>query len=285
MDAYQDRMREELSLQGYALSTQVRYLGLARHLAAHFGRHPAELDAEQIRAFFVYLDDAKGLSASSRNCYLAALQFLYTYVLDKPDLVQRLYYAKVRRNVPVVLSATELVAIFGAIRSLKHRAVLMAAYGAGLRIGEACKLHVGDIDSARMLIHVRIAKRGRARYVMLSRRLLETLRAYWRRSKPPGPALFPGRYKGTYVNADVVRWTLRTAAQEAGITKRVTPHVLRHCFATHLLEQGADIRLIQVLLGHGSIHTTAHYTRVSTAYLSKTPSPLDTLPEPEEQAG
>lgn len=281
MDVIADRMREELRLQGYALGTQKRYVNCARRLTAHFGRPPAELDAEQLRGFFVYLCEAKGLGASSRNCYLAAVHFLYTYVLDKPELVQRLYYAKVRRNVPVVLSATEVVAVFGAIRSLKHRAVILAAYGAGLRIGEACALHVGDIDSERMLIHVRIAKRGRSRYVMLSRRLLEALRTYWRRTRPPGPALFPGRDEGSYVNPDVVRWTLRTAAQEAGVKKRVTPHVLRHSFATHLLEQGADIRVIQVLLGHGSIHTTARYTHVSTAHLSKTHSPLDTLPSNE----
>jgi integrase/recombinase XerD len=155
--------------------------------------------------------------------------------------------------------------------------VAMTAYGTGMRVHEACSLRAGDIDSKRMLVHIRDGKRGRDRYVMLPERLLLCLREYWKAVRPPGDRLFPGRDPAGHIGADAVREAVRQAAVDAGITKRVAPHVLRHSFATHLLESGSDIRTIQVLLGHGSIRTTERYVKVSRAHVARSRSPLDLL--------
>ncbi len=172
------------------------------------------------------------------------------------------------------------------MRSLKHRVVLMLAYGAGLRISEVCSLQVADIDSQRMVIHVRDGKGGKDRYVMLGDRLLAVLREYWRLVKPPGSFLFPGTKGAPHLQPTTVQRMLQTVVATCGFSKRVTPHVLRHGFATHLLEAGTDIRTIQQLLGHASIRTTVRYTQVSTLQIGQTHSPLDRLdfppaPEPE----
>jgi integrase/recombinase XerD len=171
----------------------------------------------------------------------------------------------------------EIEAVFAHIESLRHRAILMAAYSARLRIMEAYRLYVGDLDSKRGLIHVRDAKHGRDRYVMLPTRLLGALREYWRVIRPPGPSLFPGDGRTGVITPHAVRRAQGAAVAKSGVTKRVTPHILRHSFATHLLEGGTDIRTIQVLLGHASIRTTAHYAQVSGRVIAATTSPLDRL--------
>lgn len=160
---------------------------------------------------------------------------------------------------------------------MKYRAIVLTAYGAGLRVGEVCTLMVGDIDSKRKLIHIRDTKHGQDRYVMLGERVLLTLRTYWRATKPAGPALFPGVRPGTCVSESAIRHALKRAATYCKLDKRVTLHVLRHSFATHLLELGTDVRVIQVLLGHSSITTTVRYTRVSSALVGRTKSPVDVL--------
>lgn len=270
MDAYLDRMRDDLLLKGYAPQTQQRYLEYARRLEARYQRHPAELTAEEVRSYLLELTD-QGLASRTRVCHVAALRFLYRTTLQLPEVVGQTWFPKVEKHVPVILGQTEVGRLFAAIRAIKYRAILMAAYGSGLRIGEACGLRSDHIDSELMVIHVPHAKRGRARYTVLSHRLLALLRTYWRRARPPGPELFPD------TGPDSVRVVLRSAVLCAGIKKRVTPHVLRHSFATHLFEAGVDIRAVQALLGHGSINTTAHYARVTTAHVARITSPLDEL--------
>jgi site-specific recombinase XerD len=182
---------------------------------------------------------------------------------------------------PDILSGSEVARVLAAVGSRKHRMVLMAAYGAGLRVSEACSLSVGEIDSARGVIHVRDGKRGRDRYVMLADRLLLALREYWRIERPAGTRLFPGRAPGGCVSQQAVRDALRKAVAVCGLTKRVTVHTLRHSFATHLLEGGTDLRTIQELLGHNSIRTTVGYLHVSAARIGRTKSPLDVLGTPD----
>ena len=223
------------------------------------------------------LIDERRASPASHKMHLAAVKFLYSVTLGRPEVAVRLPWPKVPRTLPDILDGDEVERLLCSVESLMHRAILMTAYGAGMRISEACSLGVGDIDSSRGLIHIRDGKRGRDRFVMLPRRLLVFLREYWRAVRPPGPRLFPGQKKGRSITPSAVRAALMKAVAAAAITKRVTPHVLRHCFATHLLEGGEDIRIIQVLLGHGSIRTTARYTQVSKLHIGGTQSPLDRL--------
>ena len=209
--------------------------------------------------------------------HVAAVKFLYGITLDRPEVAARVPWPRMPWKLPDILTPDEMVEVLAAIDSLMHRAIVMTAYGTGLRISEACALMTGDIDSKRGVIHVRDGKRGRDRFVMLPARLLDVLRAYWRAARPTGPALFPGQTPRGVISSNAVGRALHKAVKRTTINKRVTPHVLRHCFATHLLEGGTDIRIIQMLLGHGSIRTTARYTQVSTRHIAKTQSPLDRL--------
>jgi site-specific recombinase XerD len=210
--------------------------------------------------------------------YAGALSFLYGVVLERPEVMARVPRRKAPMKLPVLLSPADLVRLIAAVRSMAVRTVAMLAYGAGLRVSEACRIRVDDIDSRRMVLHIREAKRGRERYVMLSPRLLEALRAYWRAQRPVGPALFPGRCGNETMARATVCKALRKAARECGIAQRVTPHLLRHGFATDLLEQGVDLRTVQVLLGHASISSTIRYVHVTTARVKHVVSPLDRLP-------
>jgi len=185
--------------------------------------------------------------------------------------------------VPEILSGTEVTSLLDAIESLKHRAIVMTAYGAGLRVSEVCALRVDDIDSGRMTIRVRHGKGDQARYVPLPERVLFLLRRYWVCERPGKEWLFPGQQKGCPISAASVRFHLTAAAQKTGLAKKVTPHVLRHTFATHLLELGTDVRVIQMLLGHRSIRTTVRYTRVSRDLVAKTKSPVDVLGTPKQK--
>jgi site-specific recombinase XerD len=178
---------------------------------------------------------------------------------------------------PAILSGSEMDRLLDAIDSITYRAIVMTAYGSGLRISEVCTLHVSDIESRRMLIHVRNAKGGRDRYVTLPERVLLVLRRYWKVQRPQGPELFPGQRGATCISASAVRCNLHAAARTANLGKRVTPHCLRHSFATHLLELGTDLRVIQMLLGHRSIRTTVRYTRVTDKHLGRITSPVDVL--------
>lgn len=282
MGILRDRMEADLQLRNFRPGTQAIYLRCARKLVEHYRRSPAELGEGEVRAYLLHLRNERGLSPATLRVYTAALKFLYEVTLGRPSVVSSLGSPRVAFRLPEVLSGSEVERLLGALRSAKHRAVASTLYGAGLRVGEACRLSVEDIDSRRMLIHVRDGKGGRNRYSVLSPRLLLVLREYWRCERP-GALLFPGFTHSGTVSAEAVREALRRAARRGGIRKRVTPHVLRHSFATHLLETGTDIRTIQVLLGHRSIRTTQLYSQVSGAMIARTESPFDLIGTPRGQ--
>jgi len=247
-------------------------------------RPPEVMGGAEIKEFILHLMDNECAGLARLKMHIASLKFLYTHTLDRPEEVVRLPWPKVPRTLPDILSGREAETLLVSVDSLKHRAVLMTTYGAGLRVTEACTLHIADIDSQRMLIHVRDGKRGRDRYVMLPERLLLVLREYYRACRPAEPYLFPGQSADRPISAATVRKAVKRAAQKVGLRKRVTPHSLRHAFATHLLENGEDVRVIQALLGHSSIRTTARYTQVSRRHVGRTQSPLDVLGTDKAQA-
>jgi integrase/recombinase XerD len=284
MGTVHDRMEVDLRLKNYADGTVDQYLRCATAFVRQVKRSPVKVSGEAIRKYVLKMGEER--SPATVKMHVAAIRFLYEVTLRCPHLVVGLHFPKVPHKLPDILSPEEVWRLLEAIEPPKYRAVLMTAYGAGMRISEACSLLTTDIDSARGVIHIRGGKRDRDRYVMLSKVLLATLREYWRIYRPTPPVLFPGERAATCVSDSTVRKTLREALAKARITKRVTPHSLRHAFATHLLEDGADIRTIQMLLGHGSIRSTARYTQVSVAHICKTPSPLDRLPSaPGGQGG
>lgn len=277
MGKLKKKMADDLELRAYRPSTVEIYLRQAERFAQHFMKSPADMGELEIREYLLHLLRDKKAGPSAVKMSVAALKFLYMYTLNRPEEVVRIPWPKTRRPLPDILSGTEVSCLLESVRSLKHRMIAMTAYGAGLRVNEVCALKTSDIDSKRMLIHIRDGKNRRDRYVMLPKRLLLCLREYWKVVKPPGDWLFPGRTPRGHIGADAVRDAVRKAARDAGLTKRVTPHILRHAFATHLLETGSDIRTIQVLLGHGSIRTTERYVKVSKAHVGRTKSPLDLL--------
>lgn len=281
MTRLRDRMTEDLKLAGYAATTVRIYLHYAKNFAEHFNRSPAMMGESEIRQYLIHLLQERRLSHGAyRQCY-AALKFLYTVTLNRPFAVETIPRPrKAPKALPEVLSGSEVDALLRSIRGLKYRTTTMAIYAGGLRVSEACRLRVEDIDSTRMLIHVHQSKGAKDRYVMLSRKLLHVLRAWWRVDRPSG-FLFPGNNAKGHLRPDSVRKALRLAAPMAGIKKRVTPHTLRHSFATHLLEAGIDLRVVQVLLGHQSIYMTSRYSQVSTRHIQGIQSPLDLLCTPE----
>jgi site-specific recombinase XerD len=282
-DAPYNRMQEDLKLKNYAPGTQQQYVQCARRFELfHRGRSLAELGKEEVRHFLLNLA-LEQASPAVLKMHLASLRFLFSTTLGRPEVVVGIPWPKVPRTLPVILSGTEVERLLWAIEPLKQRAVVMTAYGAGLRISEACALHATDIDSKRRVIHVRDGKRGRDRYVMLSARLLLVLREYFRQVRPPKPYLFPGQSAQRPIAPSTVRAALKKSIEKVGVGKRVTPHTLRHAFATHLHEMGNDIRTIQALLGHASIQSTARYTQVSTAHVGRVTSPLDVLGSPKGQ--
>ncbi len=274
MGKFYDKMAEDLKLRGYAEGTQRNYLGHARRFVAEYMRPPTQLGEEHIRRFLLRFPHQPGVQAA----YRSALKFLYEVTLGKPEVIANIPRPKQPKKLPEILAPEEVLALLQAIVSVQHRAVLTTTYGAGLRISEACHLQLRDIDSKRNLIHIRAGKGNKDRYVALGQRLLECLRHYWRVHRPAGPYLFESGRAGRPIDPKLVRVSLADAAAYLRIRKRVTPHGLRHAFATHLLESGADIRMIQAALGHASIRTTARYTQVSARHVGAMQSPLDRPP-------
>jgi site-specific recombinase XerD len=272
-------MLAELELRGMAAATKKSYLTCCRVFVAHFMRSPEQLGGNEIREFLLHLIRERKAGPSCVGVYVAAIGFLYRAVLRNPDVVENLAGPRIPKKLPEVPSREEVETMLTAVRSLKYRTILIAAYGAGLRISEARRLRVEDIDSKRMLLHIRGAKHGKDRFVVLSPRLLEALRFYWAEAKPRGSYLFMSERSTEPVSNDAVRKVLKRALAEVGFKKRVTLHSLRHGFATHLLEDGTDVRVIQALLGHSSLQTTAHYTRISARHIQTVTSPLDRLGE------
>jgi site-specific recombinase XerD len=268
------RMIEDMQLRNFSACTQRSYIHYVADFAFHFKTSPEFLGLDDIRNYQLFLTEKRQLSPSSINTFVSAVQFLYTVTLEMPWGSNRFTRMKVPEKLPTVLSEAEVTALFGYVGILKHRAVLMLCYGSGLRISEAVSLKAAHIDSARMLIHVEKGKGAKDRYTVLSQTLLKLLRRYWK-IQQPRDYLFPGSQPGTHVHPTTIQEICRDAARMAGIEKRVTPHILRHSFATHLLENGTDTRAIQVLLGHSRIDTTARYTAVTPRTVSAIVSPLD----------
>jgi len=275
MSPLRRRMIEDMTVRNLSPATQRSYVHAVARFGRFFGRSPDRLSLEDVRAFQVHLV-AGGTSWPALNQTVCALRFLYGVTLKRAELPERIPYARTPRKLPVVLSADEVVRFLEAVPSLKARAALTTACAAGLRASEAASIKVADIDSARMVIRVEQGKGGRDRYVMLSPQLLGILRSYWRLARP-AHWLFPGRDPEHPINPTVLHAACRSACAASGLGKRVTVHTLRHSFATHLLEAGTDIRIIQALLGHSSLNTTARYTQVATSTIRGTPSPLDRL--------
>ena len=282
MTPLRQRMIEDMRIRNFATTTQRSYIHYVAEFAKHFNRSPRELDLEAVRQYQLHLTQERKLSPQSINTFVSAVQFLYLTTLEMPWEKQDFPRARLDEKLPVVLAPEEVQRFLDHIASIKHRAVLLSCYGAGLRISEAVALQPSHIDSQRMLIRVQHGKGGKDRYAMLSPGLLEILRAYYRILHPAGPWLFPSWRPHLHLSAGAVQIACREAWQHSGLAKRVTPHVLRHCFATHLLENGIDTRVIQVLLGHSRIDTTARYTAVSPATISATASPLDLLLKPRK---
>jgi site-specific recombinase XerD len=273
-------MLEDMQVRNLSPHTQRAYIEDVARFARHFGRSPAELGPEEIRAYQVYLVRERALAPSSVEIAVCALRFLYKVSLRKPWSFDDLIPApKKPHRLPVVLSPDEVVRALDCVASPKHRAVLTTCYAAGLRISEAVRLRPRDVDSHRMVIRIEQGKGQRDRYVMLSPKLLEVLRDWWRLNRPC-TWLFPGRSPAHPIGRGALEQACHRARRRAGLTKPFTPHVLRHCFAVHLLEAGTDVRTIQLLLGHRSLETTARYLRIATTKVCATTSPLDLLPQP-----
>jgi integrase/recombinase XerD len=253
------------------------YLHCVAAFAKHFRTSPARLGPEQVRTYQRFLIQEKQMAWPSVVQTVCALRFFYRVTLGRPVMLE--YIAPPRRPVtlPTILSQAEVTALLTVSRNLKHRAILTTLYAAGLRVSELCQLQVTDIDSARMVLRVRQGKGQHDRYVMLSPRLLPLLRQYWRQDKPQ-PWLFPGQPRTRPMTTKAVYLVCRQAGEAADLPKGIYPHVLRHTFATHLLEAGVDLRRIQLLLGHRSLRSTSRYLHVTPHALHATPSPLDALP-------
>jgi site-specific recombinase XerD len=273
-------MIEDMRIRNFATTTQRSYIHYVAEFAKYFNRSPEELDLEAVRQYQLYLAQDRKLSPQSINTFVSAVQFLYLTTLEMPWEAKDFPRARLEQKLPVVLAPEEVQTFFGHVAGVKYRAVLLTCYGAGLRISEAVAVKHFDIDNKRMLLRVEHGKGGKDRYAMLSPCLLEVLRAYFRILRPAKPWLFPSWRPHLHLSAGAVQTACREAWQRSGLSKSVTPHALRHAFATHLLENGVDSRVIQALLGHRRIDTTARYTAVSPATISATKSPLDLLLKP-----
>jgi integrase/recombinase XerD len=275
------RMLEDMSLRGLREETQRDYIRFVRSFAAFLKRSPDSATAEDIRRFQVHQAES-GVQPPTVNSSVSALRFLFTVTLDRPDLARRFVLVRQARKLPNVLSVEEVSRLLEAVPGLKYKAALGTAYGAGLRVSEVAALKVDDIDSTRMLIRVEQGKGRKDRNAMLSPQLLGLLRLWWREGRRrnlmlPYGWLFPGRNSVAPISTRQINRAIHEAADAAGLRKRVTPHTLRHSFATHLLEQDVEIRVIQVLLGHAKLDTTALYARVATKTIRAVTSPLERL--------
>jgi site-specific recombinase XerD len=268
-------MIEDMTIRNLSRSTQQSYVYAVAKFSRHFNCPPDRLGMEEIRAYQLHLVGQK-YSWTHINQVTCALRFFYGITLGQKEAFERIVAGKEPEKLPPVLSPEEIARFLEAVTGLRNRVALATAYAAGLRIGEVVRLKVAAIDSKRMLLHIESAKGGRERYAMLSPRLLEILRVYWKRAQP-SLWLFPGQEPGGHVSIGALQSACRAARQRARIGKRVTAHSLRHSFATHLLESGTDIRIIQVLLGHTHLETTARYAQVATCLIAGTPSPFDRL--------
>lgn len=276
MGEIHDRMKQELLLRGMTRGTQEKYLQLARAFVAHHRRSPTELGTEHVRSWVLWLLTERKLDASTVNVAIAALRFLFA-TLGRPEVMSPIRGVRKQHRVPDVLSGSEVLRLLEATTDLRYRALFTLLYGAGLRVSEALHLSSSDIDSKRMVLHVRDTKNHHDRIVPLSPRMLATLREYYKARRPPRSLLFVGRGGVKALTREALNHTLKKVALAAGIRKNVYAHLLRHAFATHLLELGSDLRTVQILLGHRSLRSTTRYTHLTQARLASLSSPLEVL--------
>lgn len=278
MTELRQRMIEELRLRNYSPNTITVYIRCVAQFAQHFRLSPEQLGPEHIRQYQLFLVQQRKVSWALFNQTVCALRFFYHHILHRDWVIDYIPYPRREDKLPVVLSPAEVAAVFEATRNLKHRTILMTIYAGGLRVSEVRHLRVSDIDSQRQVICVRQGKGRKDRQVMLSPKLLEALRIYWK-SYRPRVWLFPGESPDRPVSSETVWRVCHQAGEAAHLSKPISPHTLRHCFATHLLEEATDLRRIQVLLGHRNLKTTARYLHVSNLAVRTTVSPLERLPD------
>lgn len=278
MTPLRQRLTEKLQLRNYSPKTQQMYVAAVAHFALHFHRSPDKLGPTEIHEWQLHLKDVQKVSWSAFNVDMCALRFFYREVLEREEVIPRLSFMRKEKRLPIVPSPEEVCRFLDAIENDHYRMLLSVAYGCGLRLQEATRLEIGDIDSQRMVIHVRKGKGKKDRYVNLSPVLLEVLRAYWRKYKPRR-LLFPAPDDPAKpLNPTTIQKLCKRTCEKAGLAKKLTPHSLRHAFATHLLENGTELCVVQALLGHGSITTTQIYARVSNKTIRAVISPFDRLP-------
>lgn len=275
------RLIDDMTMRYFSRDTQRNYIRDVGRFATFLGRPPDSATANDLRRFQIEQRE-NGVAVPTMNSIVAALRFFFNHTIDRPDLARRLVWVKQMRKLPVVLSRDEIARLLGATTCLKHQAALSVAYGAGLRVAEVSMLKVRDVDSERMLLRVERGKGGQYRNAMLPADLLVLLRQWWKLGRDQGVMhrdgwLFPGQHAMKPISTRQLHRVVVEAARAAEITKRVCPHTLRHSFATHLLEDGVDIRIIQALLGHAKLENTAFYTKVATRTVRAVTSPLDKL--------
>ncbi len=275
MTKLRTRMIRDLTSAGRSQQTIQKYTSNIARFAKFHGRCPSQMTNDDVRAWVEHLEQ-QDLSWQTLNGHFASLRFLYGKTLGKPQVVSFLMYRKALQKLPLVLTPAQVGHLLEQFTELRYQALFTTMYGAGLRISEACRLETRDIKADPGVIHVRHGKGGKERNVMLSPWLLKTLRSYWKAERPAAPYLFTTRH-GSPIDRSQAAKTFALGVARAGLDPKVTPHTLRHAFATHLLDQGTDIRVIQVLLGHASVSSTTIYAQVSLRVIQDTRSPLDAL--------
>ena len=276
MTPLRQRMLEDLQIRRYSPTTIRIYLHCIAEFAQHFGKPPDRLGAEHIRQYQLFLIKEKKVARPTFVQVVCALRFFYTHTLNRKIAIERIPFPRREKKLPLILSREEVKALLKAPGNLRTRTLLAILYGCGLRVSEVAQLKVSDIDSARNVLRVRQGKGGKDRQTLLPAKLLELLRCYWRNQRPSG-WLFPAGDSARPITPKTIYMACRTATRQAGISKPVHPHSLRHAFATHLLEAGVNLRTIQILLGHANLETTARYLHVADIAVRTTASPLDSL--------
>jgi integrase/recombinase XerD len=275
------RFERDMQLRGLSSLTQEAYLRNVRRFSEFFGKSPRGAKARDVKRYLHHLMSEKRLSKQTVNQHAMALRMFFAITLQKSWAKEQIRSAKTQKKLPDVLSGEEVLRVLRAFDSIKHKTIAVLCYGAGLRINEALHLRVKDIDSSRGLIHVRQGKGQKDREVPLSPRLLHSLRNYYKQYRPTGQYLFPGRTKDEVLSKNAFAKVLKPAVRKAGISKKVSAHVFRHSYATHMIEAGVDLRSVQVLMGHASIQSTARYVHLTTARMVSISSPLELLGKTE----
>ena len=274
MSKLRDQMLTDLQLKGVTARTQRAYLREVGNLAKYFGRSPEELGESEIKEYLLHLMKERKLSESTYRVYCSGLKFLYKHTLKRECVMEKILYPKRKKKLPVVLDITEVQALISATANLKHKAILTITYSSGLRISEAARMKLSDIDSKRMMVRIRQGKGGKDRYSILSHTALECLRVYWRKYRPKD-WLFEGMDKSRHISTSSIHQVFCQAKKRVSITKPASVHTLRHSFATHLIEGGTSLHHVQLLLGHRSPTTTTVYLHVSRLNIAQVTSPLD----------